>query len=252
MTKPTESPYQISLDIPVNSDPGQSLLDSDSHPSDSHQNKTLLPHNPADGQKHLQTVMTASEVTEEAHPHPYAVNVTQFSLLDRLSHVQAPQESMAFAEEQAETCSFDNHDSTNTTSSTVPQRDQAVSDIAIGEPYLLPVGTIISSPGGHFTYRILGACCRLFDRNELPWPCCRIQWRSKEPSWRRIGKRLVPDMATKRFSSYMVEIVDHEYSKEPFVLTLYWLKLPADIQNWWCTKYVPTSTAPSSVVADQS
>lgn len=112
----------------------------------------------------------------------------------------------------------------------------------IPKPYLMPAGTIISSPGGHFSYRILGACCRLFDRSELPWPCCRIQWRSKEPSWRRIGKRFVPDLATKRFPSYMVEILDHEYSREPFVLTLYWLKFPKDIQAWWYTKYIPVSS----------
>ncbi|MEM9215502.1 MAG: hypothetical protein AAGD25_14300 [Cyanobacteria bacterium P01_F01_bin.150] len=110
------------------------------------------------------------------------------------------------------------------------------------EPFLLPAGTVISSPGGHFSYRIVGACCRLFDREELPWPCCRIQWRSKEPSWRRIGKRFVPDLATKRCPSYMVEILDHEYSREPFVLTLYWLRFPSDVQNWWYTRYVPPSS----------
>lgn len=114
-------------------------------------------------------------------------------------------------------------------------------DSSISSSFLLPVGAVVSSPGGHFSYRILGACCRLFDREELPWPCCRIQWRSKEPSWRRIGKRFVPDLATKRFPSYMVEILDHEYSREPFVITLYWIKFPPEVQNWWYTKYVPPS-----------
>ncbi|NET08837.1 MAG: hypothetical protein F6K09_34915 [Merismopedia sp. SIO2A8] len=116
----------------------------------------------------------------------------------------------------------------------------------LAEQHILPFGTLLSSPGSHFTYRVLGSCCRLFDREELPWPCCRIQWRSKEPSWRRIGKRFVPDLATKRFPSYVVEILDQEYSEAPFVLTLYWARLPQDVQQWWYRRYVPASAARDS------
>lgn len=237
MTKPKESPYQISLDIPVRPLPEQSALDSDSH-----QNEPLFPDQLADESNHVPTAVPPSDVTALGHPNPHAVNVTQFSLLDRLSSMTPHQDSLALAAEISATHTLDTDESTHPNNNKVFKRISTTIDIAIKEPYLLPVGTIISSPGGHFTYRILGACCRLFDRNELPWPCCRIQWRSKEPSWRRIGKRLVPDMATKRYSSYMVEIIDHEYSKEPFILTLYWVKLPKDMQNWWCTKYVPSST----------
>ena len=93
-------------------------------------------------------------------------------------------------------------------------------------------GQIFFSPGGHFSYRVLGPCCRLFDREQLPWPCCRLQWRSKEPSWRRIGKRFVPDMATKGHPSYSVEILG-QGTLEPIVITLYSINLPPETREWW-------------------
>ena len=65
----------------------------------------------------------------------------------------------------------------------------------INSQVVLKHGEIHSSVGGQYSFRVLGPCCRLYDRNELPWPCCRLSWRSKEPSWRRIGKRFVPDIA---------------------------------------------------------
>jgi len=52
---------------------------------------------------------------------------------------------------------------------------------------LLEPGSEYPSLGGQYSFRVLGPCCRLFDREELPWPSCRLAWRSKEPSWRRIG-----------------------------------------------------------------
>ena len=60
---------------------------------------------------------------------------------------------------------------------------------------LLETGSIHTSPGGQYSFRVIGPCCRLFDREELPWPCCRLAWRSKEPSWRRVGRRFVADLA---------------------------------------------------------
>lgn len=97
-------------------------------------------------------------------------------------------------------------------------------------------GQLFVSQGGHFTYRVIGPCCRLFDREELPWPCCRLQWRGKEPSWRRIGRRLVPDMATKNSPSYCVEVVGQEYSGRSMVVTLYSIKLPQPVREWWYSK----------------
>lgn len=93
-------------------------------------------------------------------------------------------------------------------------------------------GQIFSSPGCHFTYRVIGPCCRLFDREQLPWPCCRIEWHGKEPSWRRIGRRFIADLATRNSPSYSVEILGRE-AHEPIVVTLYWLKLPQPLKEWW-------------------
>ncbi|NJL85006.1 MAG: hypothetical protein HC886_01965 [Leptolyngbyaceae cyanobacterium SM1_1_3] len=102
-----------------------------------------------------------------------------------------------------------------------------------------PTGHIFQSPGAHLTYRVVGPCCRLFDRNQLPWPCCRLQWRGKEPSWRRVGRQLVPDMATRKFASYSVEIIGQSYRSEPFVITLYTFLLPPQQQQWWYAKQRP-------------
>lgn len=97
-------------------------------------------------------------------------------------------------------------------------------------------GHLFESPGAHLTYRIVGPCCRLYDREQLPWPCCRIQWRSKEPSWRRVGRRFIVDLSTRKHPSYCVEIVGQSYRSDPIVMTLYTVKLSAQLQNWWHTK----------------
>jgi hypothetical protein len=100
----------------------------------------------------------------------------------------------------------------------------------------LPSGFILHSPGAQFRYRIIGPCCRLFDREQLPWPCCRIQWHSKEPSWRRIGNRFVADMAAKRYPSYSIELIGYGNPLEPSILTLYTDRLSTQTQDWWYTR----------------
>lgn len=70
-------------------------------------------------------------------------------------------------------------------------------------------GEIFYSPGGTFKYRVIGPCCRLYDREELPWPCCRLSWQGKEPFWNRIGRRFVADLGAKESPSYCVELVDY-------------------------------------------
>ncbi|MFH7243296.1 MAG: hypothetical protein ACHWZW_10650 [Spirulina sp.] len=125
-----------------------------------------------------------------------------------------------------------------------------------------PTGHLFQSPGAHLTYRVVGPCCRLFDREQLPWPCCRIQWRGKEPSWRRIGKRLVPDMATRKAPSYCVEIVGQGYHTQPFVTTLYTTPLDPATRRWWYTqaahlnpgidRVAPDSPDSSACLAHQS
>lgn len=109
-------------------------------------------------------------------------------------------------------------------------------------PHPWPTGYCFSSPGGHFYYRVIGPCCRLFDREQLPWPCCRIQWRGKEPSWRRIGKRFVPDLASKTHPSYCVEMLN-QGKEETLVLTLYPVKLSAAEQEWWYARKTPLTPA---------
>ncbi len=104
-------------------------------------------------------------------------------------------------------------------------------------------GQLLQSPGGHFTYRVIGPCCRLFDREQLPWPCCRLQWRGKEPSWRRIGRRLIADLATRNYASYCVEIVGQP-TPEPLVITVYWFKLPGELRDWWYSDRLKTPPDP--------
>jgi hypothetical protein len=110
---------------------------------------------------------------------------------------------------------------------------------------VLTHGSLHTSPGGQFSYRVLGPCCRLFDREELPWPCCRLAWRSKEPSWRRIGRRFVPDVAARRCPSYAVELLHPGSRPTRSVITLFPQRLGPALQEWWYSK-APASLAPSN------
>lgn len=123
---------------------------------------------------------------------------------------------------------------------------------AISLPHPFEHGHVFFSPGYHFSYRVVGPCCRLFDREQLPWPCCRIQWRGKEPSWRRIGRRFVPDLATKGHPTYSVEILG-QGSLDPIVVTLYSVKLPHTVKEWWHSdKLVRSMVLTTSGSADDS
>jgi len=110
---------------------------------------------------------------------------------------------------------------------------------------LLEAGSIQPSPGGQYSFRVLGPCCRLFDREELPWPCCRLAWRSKEPSWRRIGRRFVPDLAARRCPSYAVELLHPGSRPTRTVLTLFAVRLMPQLQEWWYSKQ-PVSCDPAN------
>ncbi len=113
---------------------------------------------------------------------------------------------------------------------------------------LLEPGSEHTSPGGQYSFRVLGPCCRLFDREELPWPCCRLAWRSKEPSWRRVGKRFVADLAARRCPSYAVELLQPGSRPTRTVLTLFPQRLGPGLQEWWYSKQLssldPSNTAP--------
>ena len=107
---------------------------------------------------------------------------------------------------------------------------------------LLETGSIHTSPGGQYSFRVIGPCCRLFDREELPWPCCRLAWRSKEPSWRRVGRRFVADLAARRCPSYAVELLQPGSRPTATVLTLFPVHLSREMQEWWYSRH------PSSMV----
>lgn len=98
---------------------------------------------------------------------------------------------------------------------------------------ILCKGQVIFSPSGRFKYEVIGPCCRLFDREDLPWTSCSLQWRGKQPSWRRIGRRFVLDQGSKRHPSYAVRLLDQDYETRPQLLTLYWLPLTAQEQEFW-------------------
>lgn len=99
---------------------------------------------------------------------------------------------------------------------------------------MLETGSMISSPGGAFIYRIQGSICRLYDREELPWPSCNLRWRGKQPSWNRIGRRLVPDMGPNRYESYSVTVYDQWGGEWESIKTFYELpKLSASEKRWW-------------------
>ena len=97
-------------------------------------------------------------------------------------------------------------------------------------------GSEHTSLGGQYSFRVLGPCCRLFDREELPWPSCRIAWRSKEPSLRRVGRRFVADLAARRCPSYAVELLQPGSRPTVTVLTLFALRLSSPLQEWWYSK----------------
>ena len=101
---------------------------------------------------------------------------------------------------------------------------------------LLDHGSIHSSIGGQFSYRVLGPCCRLYDREDLPWPCCRLAWKGREPSWKRVGKRLVPDIAAQRCPSYSVEIIQPGVKSTKTILTSYSERLDSNLEEWWYSK----------------
>ena len=123
------------------------------------------------------------------------------------------------------------------------QRDALMVDVS---RQLLEPGTEHPSPGGQYSFRVLGPCCRLFDREELPWPCCRLAWRSKEPSWRRIGRRFVPDLAARRCPSYAVELLQAGARPTRTVLTLFPQRLAPELQEWWYSK-LPASQDPANL-----
>lgn len=110
----------------------------------------------------------------------------------------------------------------------------------------LPSGKILRSYGGSFVYEVIGPCCRLYDKEELPWPSCSLQWRGKQPSWNRVGPRFVPDLAASRCPSYAVNGYDQHGNHWHEVLSLYEVRLMICERKWWVWKGPSHLTPPSS------
>ena len=113
---------------------------------------------------------------------------------------------------------------------------------------MLDHGSRIISPGGGFTYTVQGPVCVLFDREELPWPCCSLVWRGKQPSWNRIGKRFIPDLAAQRCPSYSVKGVDVWGIEWEQVLTVYYQRLSPGEKQWWYFKGPSSQKPPDYVI----
>lgn len=104
---------------------------------------------------------------------------------------------------------------------------------------MLEHGDTFRSPGGAFQFTVQGPVCRLYDREQLPWPCCRLAWKGKEPSWNRVGRRFVADIATRRFPSYAVNGIDRHGNTWNEVKTDFTFRLPAAVRRWWCAAIPP-------------
>lgn len=104
---------------------------------------------------------------------------------------------------------------------------------------MLESGTSFRSPGGTFSYVVVGPCCRLYDREQLPWPSCRLSWKGKEPSWNRVGRRFVGDIAVKRFPSYSVIGQDRHGHYWTDVVTDFTYRLPDAVRRWWYANIPP-------------
>lgn len=107
---------------------------------------------------------------------------------------------------------------------------------------MMQPGDMLQSPGGAFSYEVTGPCCRLYDREQLPWPCCRLSWRGKEPSWKRVGSRLVADMAVRRYPSYSVTGRDRYGCMWQSVVTDFSTLLPRDLARWWYARRPPSGS----------
>ena len=98
------------------------------------------------------------------------------------------------------------------------------------------------SPGGNYEYEVIGAVCPLFDRELLPYPCCNLGWRGKQPSWNRRGRRLIPDIATKKCENYSVKLL-YFVNRSPIIWSFTYLNMGENLVKWW----IDTTQRESSV-----
>jgi hypothetical protein len=100
------------------------------------------------------------------------------------------------------------------------------------QPTLKP-GDRFKSPGCGNEFEVIGACCQLFDRENLPYPSCNIQWKGKQPSWRRVGKRFIPDISSKNQECYSVRLLDYENFQNHRVWVFTYWRISEELKLWW-------------------
>ena len=100
------------------------------------------------------------------------------------------------------------------------------------KPTLKP-GDVFYSPGCSYRYEVVGAVCQLYDRENLPYPSCSLSWKGKQPSWRRIGRRFINDIASANREVYLVKLLGarEEYAYQHWVFT-YW-GMSIEFRKWW-------------------
>jgi hypothetical protein len=92
------------------------------------------------------------------------------------------------------------------------------------KPHPWPNGVRFWSPNQTFIYEVVGPICRLYDREQLPWPHCQLSMANpkqdgslrpakwgfqpvgKMPSWNRQGRRFILDLGTKGRPSYNLKL----------------------------------------------
>jgi hypothetical protein len=112
---------------------------------------------------------------------------------------------------------------------------------------VIPSFAVFRSPGGSFASRVEGPVCRLYDREDLPWPCCSLTWRGKAPSWNRVGRRFVPDVGAQRSPSYAVTRGGLSGMGDPVIwqeVQTLPVRLSAELARWWYSRRIPCGTWP--------
>lgn len=99
----------------------------------------------------------------------------------------------------------------------------------------LKSGDRFYSPGMNYEYEVIGAVCLLYDREELPYPCCSLEYKGKQPSWNRQGKRFIPNITSKDCETYNVKLLNHK-CRNIFTYSFSYYKINKEKRDWWITK----------------
>ena len=84
----------------------------------------------------------------------------------------------------------------------------------------LSPGTVFQSPGGSFTYKVIGAVCRLYDKKD--WD-----------GWDGEGNRFVADFGSKNHESYCVTLIDEYSTNSEMIFTFAFRGMDEELKKWW-------------------